>query len=170
MLLVARTPIGPDDTGASVHDRLAVLGARAMVDAHGAHEAGTLVATPQPGEGVTYARKLAREDAALDWSLPAQRLVDRVRAFDPVPGATARLDDAAGTTIKVWRARVARGLGRAQAPGTVLEATGRLVVACGDGAVELMELQKPGGRRLRAEDFLRGFEIAAGARFSASAA
>lgn len=189
MLLAARTPIRDDDTGGSVHDRLAELGARAIVDALAALEKGVLAATPQPAEGVSYAHKLTREDAAIDWTMPARRIVDRVRAFDPVPGATARLGDAAGTVIKVWRARVAgdalrqrsesSGFGRATgsardkadrpAPGTVLDVPGRVVVACGDGAVELLELQKPGGRRLPAGEFLRGFAIAAGTDFVPSA-
>ncbi len=167
MLLVARTPIGDDDTGGSVHDRLAAIGARAIVDALAALQRGELVATPQPDEGVTYARKLTREDAAIDWTMPARNIGYRVRAFDPAPGATARLDDAAGTTIKVWRVapRPAAG-GSLPAPGTVLDVPGRLVVACGDGAVELLELQKPGGRRLAVDEFLRGHAIPAGARFA----
>ncbi|HEY0878077.1 MAG TPA: methionyl-tRNA formyltransferase [Zeimonas sp.] len=170
-MLVERTPIEADDTAGTVHDRLAALGAQAIVDALAALERGSLVATPQPDEGVTYAHKLTREDAAIDWTMPARRIVDRVRAFDPVPGAGARFDDATGTTIKVWRARGAPAAAAAQpaAPGTVLEAAERLVVACGDGAVELTELQKPGGRRLPAGEFLRGFPIRAGARFIAPA-
>ncbi|MCO5102104.1 MAG: methionyl-tRNA formyltransferase [Burkholderiaceae bacterium] len=166
MLLVARTPIDEDDTAGSVHDRLAELGARAIVDALAALERGELVATAQPDQGVTYARKLTRDDAAIDWTKPARSIVDRVRAFDPAPGATARLDDAAGTTIKVWRAAPWMGAGRKlPAPGTVLDVPGRLVVACGDGAVDLLELQKPGGRRLAVGEFLRGFGVAAGAGF-----
>ncbi|MCD6672344.1 MAG: methionyl-tRNA formyltransferase [Burkholderiaceae bacterium] len=168
MLLVARTPIGDDDTGGSVHDRLAALGARAIVDALAALQRGELVATPQPDEGVTYARKLTREDAAIDWTMPARSIGYRVRAFDPAPGATARLDDAAGTTIKVWRAAVRPAAGGTlPAPGTVLDVPGRIVVACGDGAVELLELQKPGGRRLAVDEFLRGYAVPAGARFAA---
>jgi len=166
MLLVARTPIDEDDMAGSVHDRLAELGARAIVDALAALERGELVATPQPDEGVTYARKLTRDDAAIDWTKPARSIVDRVRAFDPAPGATARLDDAAGTTIKIWRAAPCTGTGtKLPAPGAVLDVPGRLVVACGDGAVDLLELQKPGGRRLAVGEFLRGFGVAAGARF-----
>jgi len=189
MLLVVRTPITDNDTGGSVHDRLATIGARAIVDALAALERGERVATPQPEEGVTYARKLTRDDAAIDWTMPARSIVDRVRAFDPAPGATARLDDAAGTTIKVWRAarwsagdanapapsavshpapdagcNESRDVSRS-APGTVLYVPGRLVVACGDGAVELLELQKPGGRRLAVGEFLRGYPAAAGASF-----
>ncbi len=166
MLLVERTPISDDDTAATVHDRLATLGARAIVDALESLERGTLVARSQPAEGVRYAHKLAREDAAIDWTMPARSIVDRVRAFDPVPGATATLDDAVGTKIKLWRARVGSGDAAGGAlPGAVLDAPGRLVVACGDGVVELLELQKSGGRRLPAGEFLRGFAIPAGARF-----
>ncbi len=178
-LLALRTPIDEADTGASVHDRLAALGARAIVDALALLEKGELKATAQPAEGVTYAHKLTREDAAIDWAMPARGIVDRVRAFDPAPGATAKLD--AGPAIKVWRAAsVARpgasasGLAAAApgvaspgaAPGTVLEAPGRLVVACGDGAVELLELQRPGGKRLATREFLRGFAIDPGTRFA----
>ncbi len=107
MLLVEREPIGPDDTGGRVHDRLAALGARAIVEALAALERGTLVARAQPDEGVTYAHKLTRDDARIDWSQPAQRIVDRVRAFDPVPGAAARLAGPHPVALKVWRARLA---------------------------------------------------------------
>jgi len=168
MLLTVRTPIGDDDTGGSVHDRLAALGARAIVDALAALEQGALAATPQPDEGVTHARKLTREDAAIDWTMPARSIVDRVRAFDPTPGATTRLGDVAHTSIKVWRAAAWPGVaGRLVAPGVVLDVPGHLVVACADGAVELLELQKPGGRRLAVAEFLRGFAVAAGARLGA---
>lgn len=183
MLLALRTPIGADDTGGSVHDRLAAMGARAIVDALARLGAGERKAVPQPADGVTYAHKLAREDCAIDWAMPARRIVDRVRAFDPAPGATAKLDDAAQTPIKVWRAASVAAAPAASspagpdvappgvgpslpAPGTVLDARGRLVVACGDGAVELLELQRPGGRRLPAREFLRGFAIPPDARFA----
>ncbi|HLT26478.1 MAG TPA: methionyl-tRNA formyltransferase [Zeimonas sp.] len=172
ILLVERTPIHDDDTGGSVHDRLAALGAQAIVEALERLQRGELVATPQPVEGVTYASKLTREDSVIDWTLPARRIVDQVRAFDPVPGATTRLNDAPGTPIKVWKARVAASDARPAAdasspggPGGVLDASGRLVVGAGDAAVELLELQKPGGRRLPAPEFLRGFPLEAGARF-----
>ncbi len=170
MLLTVRTAIHDDDTGGRVHDRLAAIGARAIVDALAALERGVLAATPQPQEGVTHARKLSRRDAAIDWTMSARGIVDRVRAFDPTPGATARLDGAAQASIKVWRAAPWRdAVEGSPAPGTVLPVPGRLVVACGDGAVELLELQKPGGRRLAAAEFLRGFGVAAGARFQAPA-
>jgi len=179
MLLVEREPIRADDTGGSLHDRLAALGARAIVTALERLRAGTLRAQAQPAAGVTYAHKLTRADASIDWAHPARRIVDRVRAFDPVPGATAVLERMPDAPIKVWAAAVAAGDKAARAsaaapalrPGTVLLADpGRLVVACGDGAVELRELQRPGSRRLPAEAFLRGCPVQAGERFVMSAA
>ncbi|MGD9942880.1 MAG: methionyl-tRNA formyltransferase [Burkholderiaceae bacterium] len=181
MRRVDREPIRPDDTGGRLHDRLAELGARAIVAALAQLEEGTLPSRPQPDDGVTYAHKLGRADAAVDWRQPAARIVDKLRAFDPVPGATAVLQRAggAGEPIKLWRGRVAAaadaaaGAGAAveagavaAEPGTILKAgADGLVVACGEGAVALLELQKAGGRRLAAADFLRGFAAAPGERF-----
>ncbi|MFO1301638.1 MAG: methionyl-tRNA formyltransferase [Burkholderiaceae bacterium] len=181
MLLAAREPIRADDTGGSLHDRLAVLGARTIVAALERLREGTLRAQPQPADGVTYAHKLSRTDALIDWSQPARRIVDRVRAFDPVPGATALLERMPDSHFKVWAARAAQGgapRGAADAggtsslrPGTVLlAAPGRLSVACGDGAVELLELQRPGSRRLPVADFLRGCPVEPGERFVMPAA
>lgn len=173
MLLVERLPIDPDDTGGSVHDRLAALGARTIVVALDALERGELRAREQPAEGVTYAAKLTKADEAVDWTLPADRLVDRVRAFDPVPGSVTALAADPAQRIRIWRVRAARGASPSEPrdavaspkPGAVLEAGARLIVACGDGAVEVLELQKSGGRRLPAAEFLRGFSIPADARF-----
>jgi len=185
ILLAEREPIRPDDTGGSLHDRLAALGAHTIVAALDRLQAGTLRAQPQPADGVAYAHKLSRADALIDWSQPARRIVDRVRAFDPVPGATALLERMADAPIKVWSAAMAPsgpGTGaspaaaasaswRALRPGTaLLAAPGRLLVACGDGAVELLELQRPGSRRLGAAEFLRGCPIEAGERFVTPAA
>ncbi len=177
MLRVEREPIHPQDSGASLHERLAALGARAIVDALAQLAAGTLRAQAQPREGITYARKLERADAPIDWNDSARRIVDRVRAFDPFPGAAASLARAPALPIKVWSAReLAPDAGRASATaigarpsvaaGTVLaREPGRLIVACGDGAVELLQLQRPGSRRLASAQFLRGFPIGAGDRF-----
>jgi methionyl-tRNA formyltransferase len=180
MLLAEREPIRADDTGGSLHDRLAVLGARTIVAALDRLREGTLRAQPQPADGVTYAHKLSRADALIDWSQPARRIVDRVRAFDPVPGATALLERMADSPVKVWAARPAQGgapHGATDAgassvrPGTVLlAAPGHLWVACGDGAVELLELQRAGSRRLPVADFLRGCPIEPGERFVMPAA
>lgn len=175
MLLAEREPIRADDTGGSLHDRLAVLGARTILAALDRLRDGTLRAQPQPVDGVTYAHKLSRADALIDWSQPTRCIVDRVRAFDPVPGATALLERMPDSPVKVWAARAAQGGTRRGAidtgassahPGTVLlAAPGHLWVACGDGAVELLELQRPGSRRLPVADFLRGCPVEPGERF-----
>ena len=151
MLLAQAEPIQPDDTTATLHDRLAALGGRLLVQGLAQAEAGTLVATPQPEEGVTYAHKIDKAEAALDWTQPAELLERRIRAFDPFPGAHFPLE---GAAVKVWKARVCEGTG---APGQVLQADpGRLVVACGQRALQLLELQVPGGRRVPVEAFLQG--------------
>jgi methionyl-tRNA formyltransferase len=116
---------------------------------------------PQPEAGVTYASKIEKSEAAIDWRRPAAEIERRIRAFDPFPGCATRLGD---TTIKLWRAASAEGAG---APGEILAvAPEGITVACGDGALRLVELQKPGGRRLGSRDFLLGFPLAAGQRFS----
>ena len=168
MRLVHTCPIGPEDTGGTVHDALAVLGAQAIVEAIDRLAAGTLPLQPQPAEGVTYAQKLGRADSPIDWSGPTRAIVDQIRAFDPVPGSTTAAAGTPGTVLKVWKARAAsRPDGAADAvPGTVLAAGGGAVtVACGGGgAVALLELQRPGGRRLPAREFLAGFALRAGDR------
>ena len=146
VLLARSLPIHAADTSATLHDRLAQLGGRLIVEALERLDHGGLTAVPQPAEGVTYASKIDKHEAALDWRASAALLERRVRAFDPFPGAT--LDDR-GTTLKVWRAAV-RAAPRG-APGEVLSTLpAPLLVACGDGALELLELQRPGGRRLPA--------------------
>ncbi|MEY3201749.1 MAG: hypothetical protein RIR70_1299, partial [Pseudomonadota bacterium] len=119
--------------------------------------------TPQPTEGVTYAHKLNREESVIDWHASADEIERRLRAFDPFPGCTTMLRD---VTIKLWRARCVPGHGPA---GQVLAVSDEGVqVACGKGAVLLTELQKPGGKRLQAREFLRGFAIAPGDRLGAA--
>jgi methionyl-tRNA formyltransferase len=153
MRLWESTPIGPDDTGATLHDRLAALGARLVVQALAQLQAGTLPLVPQPAEGACYAHKIDKAEAALDWAQPAAVLERRIRAFDPAPGCSATL---AGVPLKLWRAAVQPGTAGA-APGQRLDAgRGRLVVACGEGALELLELQPAGGRRMAAAEWLRG--------------
>ncbi|MGQ0650847.1 MAG: methionyl-tRNA formyltransferase [Betaproteobacteria bacterium] len=150
-------PIGPHDDAGSLHDKLAALGADAVVAALGELAAGRARATPQPAAGATYARKIAKDEARLDWTRPAVELERAVRAFRPAPGAFAELD---GVPLKIWRAELADGRG---APGTVLAASGGdLVVASGDGALRLRELQRAGGRRVSAQEFLRGKALPAG--------
>jgi methionyl-tRNA formyltransferase len=149
MLLTRHVAITGDDTAATLHDRLALEGADLIVQALHDLQQGGLRAQPQPQEGITYAHKIDKPEAAIDWQAPAELLERRVRAFDPFPGATAEID---GQTVKVWRARVVAGAG---VPGQRLDAgAGRIVVACGEGALELLTLQLPGGRRITTHDFL----------------
>jgi methionyl-tRNA formyltransferase len=154
MLSMERIAIEDDDTTGSLHDKLAALGGRMIVDALRRMAAGPLDAVPQPQEGVTYAAKISKEEAKLDFSLPAVQLARRVRAFNPFPGAHGQ---AGGVTVKIWHARPTDGQG---APGQVLAADAQgIVVACGEGALRLTELQKPGGKRLAAAEFLKGFSF-----------
>lgn len=165
MLLKGRLPITDADCAATLHDKLAALGARLIVEALPRLARGELPGEPQPAEGVTYAAKLEKSEAALDWRQTAVALSRAVRAFDPFPGTVARIE---GQTIKVWRAEPAPGAGE---PGTVLAANvDGILVACGEGALRLVELQKSGGKRLQAADFLHGFALKPGQRFSLAAA
>ncbi len=165
MLLEERLPIAPDDTTARLHDRLAALGGPLAARALRAAEAGTLQPVAQPEAGITYAHKIEKAEAALDWRAPAEVLARRVRAFDPFPGATARQG---ATVVKVWSAvaEPASAQDAAAAPGTVLQADGTGIrIRCGDGVLRATLLQRAGGRRLPAADFLRGHALAAGSRF-----
>lgn len=160
MLLISREAIGPDDTTAMLHDRLAALGGRCITEALAQAAAGTLQATPQPAEGVNYAHKIEKAEAAIDWRLPAAVTERRVRAFDPFPGTTFTLrTDKGEDTIKLWRASVVPASG---APGEVLHAEGdTLVVACGEQALALHQLQRPGGKRAGTREFLQSARLPA---------
>ena len=161
MLLVEREPILADDTTGRLHDRLAALGARMIVRSLADAAAGALRPVSQPREGVTYAHKIDKAEAAIDWTLPADAIERRVRAFDPFPGATFQ---AGGDTVKLWRARVER-LDDAAAPGTVLAVDGQqLVVACGDGALALLDVQRPGGKRGPVAQWLQAHPLRRGDR------
>ena len=157
MLLEETMPILTQDTTASLHDKLASMGAALIVKA--LTQVGQFKPVKQPAEGVTYAHKIEKAEAAIDWTLSAQSLSQRIRAFDPFPGMTARM---AGETVKVWQAH---GLADAPAhastakPGTLLaiDESG-LQVACGDGVLCLTQLQKPGGKRQPVADFVRHFK------------
>jgi methionyl-tRNA formyltransferase len=161
MLLKRAIPILPADTTASLHDRLAVLGGECIVEALAALSTGGLTATPQPADGVTYAAKIGRAEATIDWRRPAEDIERAMRAFDPFPGLASTLRD---TVIKFWSARRIDASG---APGTVLAADDSgIVVACGRGALCCTVLQRPGSRRLPAGEFLRGFAVSVGERFA----
>ncbi|MBS0452915.1 MAG: methionyl-tRNA formyltransferase [Proteobacteria bacterium] len=161
MLLEERLDIGSDST-ARLHDRLADMGGRLIVDALRAAQAGQLKPVKQPADGITYAHKIEKHEAKIDWSQPAEVLVRRVRAFDPFPGASSAVG---GEVVKIWAAHVQDG-DTGAAPGTVLEASPQgIVVATSGGCLVATELQRPGGKRLPAADFLRGFELKAGQVF-----
>jgi methionyl-tRNA formyltransferase len=156
VLKQARTPIETADDAGTLHDRLAAIGADLIIEALRDVESGA-APEPQSKLGVTYARKIEKLEARLDWSRPAVELERTVRAFRPAPGASTRVD---GAELKIWRARIAD---RSRlAPGEVGEG---LIVGCGDGALGILELQRAGGRRLSAAEFLRGHPLPAGARF-----
>jgi methionyl-tRNA formyltransferase len=165
MLLSRAWIIAADETSATLHDRLAALGAELIVDALRRLSCDELQPTPQGTDGVTYARKIEKHEAAIDWRQNASVLERRVRAFDPFPGAA--LSDR-GATLKLWRARVQSHANAA--PGEVLSTLpGPLLVACGDAALELLELQRPGGRRLPAAQCFPAGAPPIGQRFSVSA-
>lgn len=159
MLSMERVPIAASDTTGSLHDKLAELGGKMIVEALRKLEQDGLHATPQPEDGVTYAAKIAKDEAALDFAQPAEVLDRRIRAFNPFPGAVASFNDVA---VKFWRAEVASMDAKA-APGTVLGASQEgVLVATGKGVLRVLELQKPGGKRLPAGEFLKGFSLEGG--------
>jgi methionyl-tRNA formyltransferase len=163
VLLEKPTPIGERDTAGTLTEALARLGAAAIVEA--LRSIDSLVARAQDGAGATYAAKITKAEARIDWSR-SQRAVDRqVRAFNPAPGAETRLG---AEVLKVWEAEPATGAGK---PGEVLETdAGRLVIACGDGALALTRVQRPGGKPMSAADFLRGARVARGAMLESPSA
>lgn len=152
MLLSDSLPIGTM-TGGELHDALMPMGARLIVEALARLEAGGLAEQIQPAEGVTYASKLSKDEARVDWSLPAEEIVRRIRGYNPVPEAWTELD---GERIKLQRAHVTDGRG---APGQVLQADARLLVATGEGAIEITELQRPGGKAQPAATLMRGWDL-----------
>ena len=170
MLLVERLPIGPAATTGTLHDQLAALGGRLIVEALELAACGGLSPTPQPAGGVTYAHKIDKHEAAVDWSQPAAVIERRIRAFDPFPGASTRLGD---ETVKLWYSELDSCLRPSDAGcGQILLVNDAgVTVACGDGsALRLTELQRAGGKRLPAREFLRGFPLQAGQRFDSAAA
>ena len=171
MLLMQRLPISETDTTAILHDHMADLGGKMIVLALEQAAAGRLKPTPQPMQGVTYAHKIEKNEAAIDWRLDATTIARRVRAFDPFPGATVTLN---GEIIKIWGARA----GQVYAVPAVEQTLGQIVAVALDGitvvamnsVVILTELQRPGGKRLAVADFLRGFDVRVGMHFDLSPA
>src|SRR5690606_639287 len=161
VLLSQRLSIGPAETAGELHDRLAELGAQTLGDGLGLLRAGMKpVARPQPDAGATYARKLEKSEARLDWSQPAPVLARKVRAFHPWPVAEAAL---AGERVRIHAAE-AVDVAHDAAPGSVLQASrAGIDVACGEGALRITRLQREGGRALAAADYLNARPLAAGA-------
>ncbi len=160
MAMMERVPIGADMTAGELHDRLATIGADLMHRALGALERGSLQVVPQPDDGVTYAEKLAKAETRIDWSRPAQEVHDHIRGLSPFPGAWFELPDGkAPVRIKVLRSTLAPGSG---APGTALDDA--LTIACGDGAIRILDLQRAGKQPMKADEFLRGSRLPRGTR------
>ena len=164
MLQAQALPILDTDSTGTLHDKLAQLGATLMVQTLHQVQSGTAQAVPQPSQGITYANKIEKHEASIDWAQPAQAIVRRVRAFNPFPVANSCLG---GETLKIWAAQVG-GEVPVSTPkfGTIMAvALTGIAVATTNFEVILTELQRPGGKRLPAADFLRGFDLQVGMRF-----
>jgi methionyl-tRNA formyltransferase len=160
--MAERVPIPRDMTAGQIHDALARLGADLMVRALSALERSSLTLTPQPADGVSYAAKLTNAETRIDWSRPAQAVNDHIRGLSPFPGAWCELViDGKLTRLKVLRTTVAAG---SAPPGTLVDDV--LTVACGEGAVRILELQRAGRQAMKAEDFLRGQSLPRGTRLT----
>jgi methionyl-tRNA formyltransferase len=156
MAMVDRAAIGPDVTTGDMHDVLARTGAEAMVRALDALSRDTLRLTKQPADGVTYAQKISKDETRIDWSKPAREVHNHIRGLSPFPGAWFELD---GVRVKVLRSTLGEGKGQ---PGAVLD--GNLTIACDDGAVRLLQVQRAGAKAMTADEFLRGTPLKAGTK------
>lgn len=164
MLLKEDLCLAAEETTASLHDRLAAMGARLIVEALELAACGGLHPVPQPAEGVTYAHKIDKAESPLDWTQPATVLARRIRAFDPFPGATCRHGD---EVIKVWKATVVQGDANGAPPGSVLAISAAGVdVACGEGVLRVQQMQRPGGRRLSASAVAQSLTVVPGDRLA----
>lgn len=166
-----RTPISPEDDSATLHDRLARLGAELLVETIPDYVAGKIQPRPQPAEGVSLAPKIKKEDGRIDWNLPAQTIWSRLRAFTPWPGAFTFFGD---KLVKIWKASPGQEVcsegaplhGSGLANGTILSADKNgILVLCGKEALMIFELQREGGRRMNAAEFLAGHALMIGEKF-----
>lgn len=159
IILQKRMSIGPNETAGEVHDRMKILGAEAVVETVRRIEQGNVSTTPQDDAKATPAPKIRKKECRIPWDKPAPDVHNHIRGLSPYPGAWTRHK---GTRLKVYRSRLAEGTGK---PSTVLRADEQLVVACREGAVEIMTIQQPGRRRLNATDFLHGYDLEVGEQF-----
>jgi methionyl-tRNA formyltransferase len=160
----ARTPILKEDNSQTLHDRLAQIGADLLVKTIPDYVEGKILPKPQPVEGASYAAKIKKEDGRIDWSEPAEKILNRLRAFTPWPGAFTLLHaEPKPLFLKIWKAEVVGNNGQT---GTVLSADKNgIVVACGKDALRILELQREGGRKLSAQEFLAGHPLSQGGQF-----
>jgi methionyl-tRNA formyltransferase len=168
----ARTPILPEDSSTTLHDRLAQIGAELLVETIPDYVAGKILPKPQPAEGASYAAKIKKEDGKIDWNLSAQEILNRLRAFTPWPGVFTFLD---GKLLKIWKGSLAEEWNKEAPlvslepikPGTILSADKNgISVTCGKDFLWITELQREGGRRMSAQEFLAGHPLNAGYKFS----
>jgi methionyl-tRNA formyltransferase len=161
ILSQTHTPILPEDNSQTLHDRLAQLGADLLAQTIPDFIAGKIQPMPQKNSEATHTAKIKKEDGKIDWNLSAQEILNRLRAFTPWPGAFTFLN---GKMLKIWKAEVVEKSGAA---GEILSADkNEIIVACGKNALRILELQREGGRRLRAQEFLAGNPLRAGEKFA----
>jgi len=160
VLTRAAIPLADDETGGSLHDKLAALGAEKLVETVDLLASGAATATPQPEQGVTYAEKLRKDEAEIDWNLPAEVLERRIRAFNPWPSTWTTFR---GKPLKIHRTLLANTDTRDNKPGEMI-AAGRdgLVIATGEGALRLIDVQPAGKKSMSAEDLMNGHQVKAG--------
>jgi methionyl-tRNA formyltransferase len=166
MAMIERVSIGADMTAGDLHDRLAAIGGDLMHRALGALERGSLQVVPQPDDGVTYAEKISKAETRIDWSRPAAEVHNHIRGLSPFPGAWFELPgEKAPVRVKVLRSTLAKGNAAGSgAPGTALD--DNLTMVCGEGAIRLTELQRAGGKPMKADEFLRGTKLPRGTHVS----
>jgi methionyl-tRNA formyltransferase len=161
----ARSPIMPEDNSQTLHDRLAQIGAELLAETIPGYVAGKILPKPQPAEGASYAAKIKKGDGKIDWNDPAEKILNRLRAFTPWPGAFTFLKaESKPQLLKIWKVQIVERSGKA---GELLSADKNgIIVACGKKALRILELQREGGRRLSAQEFLAGNPLKTGGKFS----
>jgi methionyl-tRNA formyltransferase len=164
MLLQRETPIAPDETQASLTEKLAQLGAQALLEALDALARGELHETPQDESQATFTSPVKKADALIDWNLPAAQIERMVRAYDPWPVA---LTTCKGEELRIYRAAVIDDAAAASPPGTIIELKGGPVIQCGSGRLRLLEVQAAGRKRMKADDFARGRRLTIGEHLGA---